>query len=44
MIDAVIEFIYHNLGPELAVFMAAVLPVVEVRGAIPLGISWAWLP
>lgn len=44
MIDAVIEFIYHNLGPELAVFMAAVLPVVEVRGAIPLGISLGLAP
>ena len=44
MIDAMLDFIHHNLGPELAVFIAAVLPVVEVRGAIPLGISLGLTP
>jgi uncharacterized membrane protein len=44
MIDAVVDFIHHNLGAELAVFIAAAFPVVEVRGAIPLGISLGLSP
>jgi|LSQX01.1.fsa_nt_gb uncharacterized membrane protein len=39
MIDVFVEFIHQNLGAELAVFIAAILPVIEVRGAIPLGIT-----
>jgi len=39
MIDAVVEFIHQSLGAELAVLVAAVFPVIEVRGAVPLGIA-----
>ena len=35
MIDAVVDFIHHNLGAELAVFIAAAFPVVEVREPFP---------
>lgn len=44
MIDALVEFIYQHLGAELAVFITSALPVVEVRGAIPLGISLGLSP
>ena len=29
MIDALVDFIYQNLGAELAVFITSALPVVE---------------
>lgn len=44
MIDALVDFIYQHLGAELAVFITSALPVVEVRGAIPLGISLGLTP
>mgnify|MGYP003318495696 CR=1 FL=1 len=34
---AVAEFLNDTLGPQLCVFLCAMLPVIELRGAIPLG-------
>jgi uncharacterized membrane protein len=39
MIDALVEFIHQSVGAELTVFLTAILPFVEVRGAIPLGLG-----
>jgi len=36
--------IFSSLSRELAVIMAAALPVIELRGAIPLGISLGLSP
>ena len=44
MIDAIKEFFLETVGRELCVFLCAMLPVIELRGAIPLGaglgLSW----
>ncbi|MEO0100755.1 MAG: small multi-drug export protein, partial [candidate division WOR-3 bacterium] len=41
MREAIIERL-ENLGvsPELAVFIIALLPVIELRGAVPVGINF----
>ena len=49
MSEAVISFFQHlNLSDELLVFIVSMLPIVELRGAIPLGVvlgmnSWELL-
>lgn len=37
MIDAIKEFFLETVGRELCVFFCAMLPIIELRGAIPLG-------
>ena len=37
MIDAIKAFFLETVGRELCVFFCAMLPVIELRGAIPLG-------
>ena len=37
--SAVVEFIQNNLSVEWATLIIAMLPVVELRGAIPFGIA-----
>lgn len=35
----IINFLQNTLGAELSTFVIAMLPVVELRGALPLGIA-----
>ena len=44
MIEAIKEFLTNTLGAQLGVLLCAVLPVIELRGAIPLGaaLSLPW--
>ena len=37
MIDAIESFFLEMVGRELCVFFCAMLPIIELRGAIPLG-------
>ncbi len=37
MVDAIEQFFMDTVGRELCVFFCAMLPVIECRGAIPLG-------
>ena len=37
MIEAIQEFFLETVGRELCVFFCAMLPIIELRGAIPLG-------
>lgn len=37
--EAIIELIYNYLTRELVVMLTAALPIIELRGAIPVGIS-----
>ena len=37
--DIIIEFIKQYFSEELTIFLTAMLPFVELRGSIPLGIS-----
>lgn len=37
MIEAIEQFFLETVGRELCVFFCAMLPVIELRGAIPLG-------
>ncbi len=37
--EVMIEFIKHYFSKELTVFLTAMLPFVELRGSVPLGIS-----
>ena len=39
MVDAIEQFFLETVGRELCVFFCAMLPIIECRGAIPLG--WA---
>lgn len=39
MIEAIQEFFLHTVGRELCVFFCSMIPVIELRGAIPLGIG-----
>jgi uncharacterized membrane protein len=38
------ELIAHGLTPELAVFITSMLPIVELRGALPLAINVYHIP
>ena len=37
MIDAIESFFLKTIGRELCVFFCAMLPIIELRGAVPLG-------
>ena len=37
MIDAIETFFLETVGRELCVFFCAMLPIIELRGAVPLG-------
>lgn len=39
MIEAIQDFFINTVGAELAVFFCSMIPVIELRGSIPLG--WA---
>ncbi|MBQ7173568.1 MAG: small multi-drug export protein [Clostridia bacterium] len=46
MIQAIESFFTNSVGKELAVFFCSMIPVIECRGAIPLGcglgLAWYW--
>ena len=37
MVEAIENFLVNTVGRELSVFLCAMLPIIECRGAIPLG-------
>lgn len=37
MVEAIENFLVNNVGRELSVLLCALLPIIECRGAIPLG-------
>ncbi len=39
MIHSIVEYLQTNLPKELFVFIVAMMPIIELRGAIPLGIA-----
>ena len=39
MFDAFFIFLKQNMSKEIATFVIAMLPVFELRGAIPFGLS-----
>lgn len=44
MLDAIQAFFQENFPPQLAVFLIAMVPLVECRGAIPFGLVVLRLP
>ena len=44
MIEAIEQFFLETVGREWCVFFCSMLPVIELRGAIPLGINVLKLP
>lgn len=43
MIDYIIQLL-SNISPHLATFLIAILPIIELRGAIPIGMTFYSLP
>ena len=39
MVDAIITFFLETVGKELCVFFCSMIPVIELRGAIPMGVA-----
>lgn len=37
MVSAIETFLFETLGKELCVFICSMIPIIELRGAIPLG-------
>ena len=37
MVEAIEKFFTDMLGPQLGVFICSMLPIIELRGAVPLG-------
>lgn len=44
MIEAIEEFFLEKVGPELCVFFCSMIPIIELRGGIPLGLLALNLP
>jgi len=42
--DTIVQQLHHIFSSELTVFLASMLPVLELRGAIPVGISFGLEP
>ena len=40
MIEALENFLFETLGKELCVFICSMIPIIELRGAIPLGATF----
>ena len=40
MKDAIVHFFLETVGEELCVFFCSMLPIIELRGAIPLGAAF----
>ena len=39
MVDAIKTFFLETVGKELCVFFCSMIPVIELRGAIPMGVA-----
>lgn len=39
MVEAIQNFFLNTVGKELCVFFCSLIPIIELRGAIPLGIG-----
>ena len=39
MVEAIETFFAEHFPPELAVFLSSMIPIIECRGAIPLGVA-----
>ncbi|MBQ9416545.1 MAG: small multi-drug export protein [Clostridia bacterium] len=39
MIEAIENFLTNGVGPHLSVLICSMIPIIELRGAIPLGIG-----
>ena len=37
MTQAIKDFILHLVGPQLSVLICSMIPIIELRGSIPLG-------
>lgn len=37
MVEVIENFLFETLGKELCVFICSMIPIIELRGAIPLG-------
>lgn len=37
MVEAIERFLFDTLGKELCVFICSMIPIIELRGAVPLG-------
>lgn len=37
MVEAIEKFLFETLGKELCVFICSMIPIIELRGAVPLG-------
>ena len=37
MVEAIEQFFLETVGKELCVFFCSMLPIIECRGAVPLG-------
>ncbi len=37
MVEAIESFLFDTLGKELCVFICSMIPIIELRGAVPLG-------
>ena len=40
MVEAIKEFFFETVGREWCVFLCSMLPVIELRGAIPMGFGF----
>ena len=44
--DAIVQFLEGTFGTELCVFFCSMLPIIELRGSIPVGaaldVPWYW--
>ncbi len=44
MVEAIQNFLFETLGRELCVFFCSMIPIIELRGAIPLGTGFGLHP
>ncbi len=44
MVQAIEKFLFETLGKELCVFICSMIPIIELRGAIPLGTGFGMGP
>ena len=40
MTQAIKDFILNLVGPQLSVLICSMIPIIELRGSIPLGAAW----
>ena len=40
MVEAIKQFFLEKVGKELCVFFCSMIPIIELRGAIPMGAAF----